>query len=146
MVFLDEPTTGLDIESRDRLWDAVQQLREDGSTVVLTTHYLEEAQQRADRIGLMRDGTLRQQGTVSELTRALPSSIRFSLPPDAATPPMHSAPVSGSAYVIETFDMQTDLKQLLDWADAHAVELRGLSAAPTRLDDVFRAVGSGSTS
>jgi ABC-2 type transport system ATP-binding protein len=146
LVFLDEPTTGLDIQSRDRLWDAVQQLRDDGSTVVLTTHYLEEAQQRADRIGLMRDGTLRQQGTVSELTRALPASITFSLPPDAATPPMHSAPVSGSTYVIETFDMQTDLKQLLDWADAHAVELRGLSAAPTRLDDVFRAVGSGSTS
>jgi ABC-2 type transport system ATP-binding protein len=146
LVFLDEPTTGLDIQSRDRLWDAVQQLREDGSTVVLTTHYLEEAQQRADRIGLMRDGTLRQQGTVAELTRALPASIRFSLPPDAATPPMHSAPVSGSSYVIETFDMQTDLKQLLDWADAHAVELRGLSAAPTRLDDVFRAVGSEPTS
>jgi ABC-2 type transport system ATP-binding protein len=146
LVFLDEPTTGLDIQSRDRLWDAVQQLRDDGSTVVLTTHYLEEAQQRADRIGLMRDGTLRQQGTVSELTRALPASIQFSLPPDAATPPMHSAPVSGSTYVIETFDMQADLKQLLDWADAHDVELRGLSAAPTRLDDVFRAVGTGPTS
>jgi ABC-2 type transport system ATP-binding protein len=146
LIFLDEPTTGLDIQSRDRLWDAVQQLREDGSTVVLTTHYLEEAQQRADRIGLMRDGTLRQQGTVSELTRALPATIRFSLPPDAATPPMHSVPVTGSTYVIETFAMQADLKQLLDWADAHAVELRGLSAAPTRLDDVFRAVGSEPTS
>jgi len=146
LVFLDEPTTGLDIQSRDRLWDAVQQLREDGSTVVLTTHYLEEAQQRADRIGLMRDGTLRQQGTVSELTRALPASIQFSLPPGAATPPMHSAPVAGSTYAIETFHIQADLKQLLDWADAHAVELRGLSAAPTRLDDVFRAVGAAPTS
>ncbi|WP_324277813.1 ABC transporter ATP-binding protein [Blastococcus brunescens] len=142
LIFLDEPTTGLDIQSRDALWDAVQRLREDGSTVVLTTHYLEEAQQRADRIGLMHGGTLRQQGTVSELTRALPATIQFSLPRDAATPPMHSAPVSGSTYVIETFDMQADLKQLLDWANAHAVELRGLSAAPTRLDDVFRAIGS----
>ncbi|WP_369138747.1 ABC transporter ATP-binding protein [Modestobacter versicolor] len=146
LIFLDEPTTGLDIQSRDRLWEAVQQLRENGSTVVLTTHYLEEAQQRADRIGLMRDGTLRQQGTVSELTRALPASIQFSLPPDAATPPMHSAPVSGSTYVIETFHVQADLKQLLDWADAQAVELLGLSANPTRLDDVFRAVGSEPTS
>jgi ABC-2 type transport system ATP-binding protein len=53
LVFLDEHTTGLDIQSRDALWDAVDRLREDGSTVVLTTHYLEEAQQRADRIGLM---------------------------------------------------------------------------------------------
>ncbi|RFU20077.1 ABC transporter ATP-binding protein [Geodermatophilus marinus] len=142
LIFLDEPTTGLDIQSRDALWDAVQQLREDGSTVVLTTHYLEEAQQRADRIGLMHRGVLRQQGTVSELTRALPASIQFSLPPGATTPPMHSAPVSGSTYVIETFTMQADLKKLLDWADVHAVELLGLSAAPTRLDDVFRAVGS----
>ncbi|TYP89015.1 ABC transporter ATP-binding protein [Blastococcus xanthinilyticus] len=142
LIFLDEPTTGLDIQSRDALWDVVQQLREDGATVVLTTHYLEEAQQRADRIGLMHQGTLRQQGTVSELTRALPASIQFSLPPGTATPPMHSAPVSGNAYVVETFDMQRDLKQLLDWADDHAVELLGLSAAPTRLDDVFRAVGS----
>jgi ABC-2 type transport system ATP-binding protein len=142
LVFLDEPTTGLDIQSRDALWDAVQQLRDDGSTVVLTTHYLEEAQQRADRIGLMHAGTLRRQGTVAELTRSLPSSIQFSLPPGAATPPMYSAPVSGIAYEIETFDLQADLKRLLDWADDHAVELLGLSAAPTRLDDVFRAVES----
>lgn len=61
LIFLDEPTTGLDIQSRDALWDAVQELRENGSTVVLTTHYLEEAQQRADRIGLMHAGTLRRQ-------------------------------------------------------------------------------------
>ena len=142
LVFLDEPTTGLDIQSRDALWDTVAQLREDGTTVVLTTHYLEEAQQRADRIGLMHAGTLRRQGTVSELTRALPSSIRFSLPPGVATPPMHAVPVSGSTYAVDTFTMQADLKRLLDWADDHAVELIGLSAAPTRLDDVFRAVES----
>ena len=142
LVFLDEPTTGLDIQSRDALWDTVAQLREDGTTVVLTTHYLEEAQQRADRIGLMHAGTLRRQGTVSELTRALPSSIRFSLPPGVTTPPMHAVPVSGSTYAVDTFTMQADLKRLLDWADDHAVELIGLSAAPTRLDDVFRAVES----
>jgi ABC-2 type transport system ATP-binding protein len=145
LIVLDEPTTGLDIQSRDALWDVVQELRADGATVVLTTHYLEEAQQRADRIGLMHAGTLRQQGTVSELTQALPASIQFSLPPDAATPPMYSAPVSGSTYAIETFDLQSDLKKLLDWADVHAVELRGLSAAPTRLDDVFRAIGTESS-
>ncbi len=146
LIFLDEPTTGLDIQSRDALWDAVQQLRTDGSTVVLTTHYLEEAQQRADRIGLMHGGVLRQQGTVSELTQSLPSSIRFSLPPGVTTPPMYSAPVSGSTYVIESFALQADLKKLLDWADAHAVELLGLAAAPTRLDDVFRALGTAPTS
>lgn len=140
LIFLDEPTTGLDIQSRDAVWNAVEQLREDGSTIVLTTHYLEEAQQRADRIGLMHRGTLRRQGTVSELTQALPSSIQFSLSPNAPAPPMQSSLMSDLSYRIETFDLQADLKQLLDWADVHAVELRGLSAAPTRLDDVFRAL------
>ena len=146
LIFLDEPTTGLDIQSRDALWDAVERLREDGSTIVLTTHYLEEAQQRADRIGLMHRGTLRREGTVSELTRTLPASIRFSLPPNAPAPPVRSAQVPDRSYLIETFDLQTDLKQLLDWADAHAVELIGLSAAPTRLDDVFRALDADPTS
>ena len=146
LIFLDEPTTGLDIQSRDALWDAVEQLREDGSTVVLTTHYLEEAQQRADRIGLMHRGTLRHEGTVSELTRTLPASIQFSLPPNAPALPMRSAQMPDRSYLIETFDLQTDLKRLLDWADAHAVELLGLSAAPTRLDDVFRALDADSTS
>ena len=146
LIFLDEPTTGLDIQSRDALWDAVERLREDGSTIVLTTHYLEEAQQRADRIGLMHRGTLRREGTVSELTRTLPASIQFSLPPNAPALPMRSARVPDRSYLIETFDLQTDLKRLLDWADAHAVELIGLSAAPTRLDDVFRALDADPTS
>lgn len=142
LIILDEPTTGLDIQSRDALWEVVRKLREDGATVVLTTHYLEEAQQRADRIGLMHEGTFRHQGTVSELTQTLPASIQFALPPDAPAPPMHPAPVADRSYAIETFALQRDLKQLLDWADDHAVELSGLSAAPTRLDDVFRAIGT----
>ena len=139
LLILDEPTTGLDIQSRDALWTAVEELRADGTTVILTTHYLEEAQQRADRIGLMHEGTLRAEGTVAELTRTLPSRIRFSLTPTAPTPP-RAVRESGESHLIETFELQTDLKQLLDWSDAHSVELIGLSAAPTRLDDVFRAL------
>jgi ABC-2 type transport system ATP-binding protein len=142
LLFLDEPTTGLDIASRDALWAAVQELRDDGATVVLTTHNLEEAQQRADRVGLMHRGRLRHEGTVDELTRSLPASIRFSLPADAPTPPRQAAPLADRSWAIETFELQRDLKQLLDWADAGGVELHGLSAAPTRLDDVFRAVTS----
>lgn len=138
LIFLDEPTTGLDIQTRDALWATVQSLRAQGSTIVLTTHYLEEAQQYADRIGLMHRGTLRQQGTVAELTQNLPASIRFSLPPGAPIPPLRSEPVSDRAYVIRTFQLQHELTELLTWADANAVELLGLSAAPTGLDDVFR--------
>ncbi|MEU4690565.1 ABC transporter ATP-binding protein [Actinoplanes sp. NPDC023714] len=140
LIFLDEPTTGLDIQSRDALWKAVQDLRADGSTVVLTTHYLEEAQQYADRVGLMHRGTFRHQGTVAELTRTLPASISFALSPGAPAPPIGAPAAGGPSYAIKTFQLQNDLKLLLDWADAHEVELRDLSAAPTRLDDVFRAI------
>ncbi|WFE26008.1 ABC transporter ATP-binding protein [Solwaraspora sp. WMMD791] len=144
LIFLDEPTTGLDIQSRDGLWEVVDNLRADGSTVVLTTHYLEEAQQRADRIGLMHQGTLRREGTVAELTRSLPAVISFSLPASVSSPalPLPAEPGDGGAVRIETLDLQRDLHTLLRWAQDHDVELRGLEAGPTRLDDVFRAIGT----
>ncbi|WP_285780416.1 ABC transporter ATP-binding protein [Microtetraspora sp. NBRC 13810] len=142
LIFLDEPTTGLDIQSRDDLWDVVDKLREDGSTVVLTTHYLEEAQQRADRIGLMHKGALHREGTVSELTRTLPAAIRFSLAPAAPAPPLRATREGDGTFLIETFGLQEDLHTLLRWAQDHEVELRELQAGPTRLDDVFRALDS----
>jgi ABC-2 type transport system ATP-binding protein len=140
LVFLDEPTTGLDIQSRDALWDAVDRLREDGATIVLTTHYLEEAQQRADRIGLMHQGAFHREGTVAELTRTLPATIRFGLPPRAPAPPLHAARQADGQFLVETFDLQKDLHTLLGWAQDHAVDLDDLRAGPTRLDDVFRAI------
>ncbi|MEU5999520.1 MULTISPECIES: ABC transporter ATP-binding protein [unclassified Streptomyces] len=142
LVFLDEPTTGLDIRSRDALWDAVDKLREDGSTIVLTTHYLEEAQQRADRVGLMHQGAFHQEGTVAELTRTLPAAIRFFLPTPAPALPLRATRESDGKVLIETFGLQKDLHTLLGWAHDNAVELRELEAGPTRLDDVFRAIGS----
>ncbi|GAA3729244.1 ABC transporter ATP-binding protein [Plantactinospora mayteni] len=142
LLFLDEPTTGLDIQSRDALWATVDRLREDGATIVLTTHYLEEAQQRADRIGLMHQGTLHREGTVSELTRTLPAVIRFSLPASVPALPLQAVVDRDGKALVETFTMQKDLHLLLGWAQDHAVELRDLEAGPTRLDDVFRAIGS----
>ncbi|MEU6646899.1 ABC transporter ATP-binding protein [Saccharomonospora sp. NPDC046836] len=140
LVFLDEPTTGLDIQSRDAVWDAVDKLREDGSTIVLTTHYLEEAQQRADRIGLMHRGTFHQEGTVAELTQTLPAMIKFVLPPSAPALPLQGRRETDEKFLIETHHLQKDLFTLLRWAQDHAVELRELEAGPTRLDDVFRAI------
>ncbi|MGN9789384.1 ABC transporter ATP-binding protein [Nonomuraea sp. ZG12] len=142
LIFLDEPTTGLDIQSRDDLWDVVDKLREDGSTVVLTTHYLEEAQQRADRVGLMHKGAFHREGTVSELTQMLPAAIRFSLAAPAPALPLQVTRESDGKFLIETFGLQKDLHTLLRWAQDHAVELRELHAGPTRLDDVFRALSS----
>ncbi|AXB42353.1 ABC transporter ATP-binding protein [Amycolatopsis albispora] len=142
LIFLDEPTTGLDIQSRDDLWDAVDRLRDEGSTIVLTTHYLEEAQQRADRIGLMHRGTFHREGTVSELTRTLPGAIRFTLPATAPALPLRATRDADGKFAIETFGLQKDLHTLLGWAQDHAVELGDLEAGPTRLDDVFRAIGA----
>ncbi|GAA4887207.1 ABC transporter ATP-binding protein [Streptomonospora salina] len=142
LVFLDEPTTGLDIQSRDALWDEVGRLREDGSTIVLTTHYLEEAQQRADRIGLMHQGVFHREGTVSELTRTLPATVRFSLPPSAPDLPLPATRESDGTFLVETTSLQKDLHVLLNWAQDRVVELGELQAGPTRLDDVFRSIGS----
>ncbi|MGP9538091.1 ABC transporter ATP-binding protein [Brachybacterium sp. AOP43-C2-M15] len=141
LIFLDEPTTGLDIQSRDDLWSTVDRLREDGATIVLTTHYLEEAQQRADRIGLMHEGTLRMQGTVGELTATLPGTITFGLD-DAALAhlPLESSATGAGTRVIRTQALQQDLRTLLNWAETHGTVLHELAAGPTRLDDVFRAV------
>ncbi len=141
LIFLDEPTTGLDIQSRDDLWATVDRLRENGATVVLTTHYLEEAQQHADRIGLMHRGTFHREGTVAELTRTLPSVIRFALPTPAPALPVQATRERDGRYLVETFALQKDMYTLLGWAQDNAVELRDLEAGPTRLDDVFRAIG-----
>ena len=140
LIFLDEPTTGLDIQSRDDLWSTVDRLREGGATVVLTTHYLEEAQQHADRIGLMHRGTFHREGTVAELTRSLPSVIRFALPTPAPALPLTGRRERDGRYLVETFALQKDMYTLLGWAQDNAVELRELEAGPTRLDDVFRAI------
>ncbi|BCJ60889.1 ABC transporter ATP-binding protein [Micromonospora endophytica] len=142
LIFLDEPTTGLDISSRDAVWATVDRLRENGATIMLTTHYLEEAQQRADRIGLMHQGTFHREGTVAELTRTLPAVIRFSFPAGVPALPLPAVVDADGKAVVETFALQKDLHLLLRWAQEHAVELADLEAGPTRLDDVFRAISS----
>ncbi|MFI5844735.1 ABC transporter ATP-binding protein [Catenuloplanes sp. NPDC051500] len=135
LIFLDEPTTGLDISSRDDLWAAVDRLREDGSTIVLTTHYLEEAQQRADRIGLMHRGVFHREGTVAELTRTLPSFIRFSA---EVEPPLPATKEHDGRWLAHSTDLPKDLYHLLGWAHDNRIALDGLEAGPTRLDDIFR--------
>lgn len=138
LVFLDEPTTGLDIQARDALWAAVDELRNGGTTIVLTTHYLEEAQQRADRIALMHEGLIRLEGTVTELTAALPATIRFTRLDRPLPASVHGRVDEHGILLMETHSLQRDLLTLLRWAEEHDVELSDLSAGPTSLDDVFR--------
>ena len=72
IIFLDEPTTGLDPQARIDVWQTVKQLAESGTTVLLTTQYLDEAEQLADRIAILHNGTIIQNGTLAELKRLLP--------------------------------------------------------------------------
>ncbi|AUN43156.1 ABC transporter ATP-binding protein [Tsukamurella tyrosinosolvens] len=74
VIFLDEPTTGLDPEARIDVWEIVQELAGRGTTVLLTTQYLEEAEQLADRIAILRDGRIIANGTLAELKRMLPAA------------------------------------------------------------------------
>ncbi len=79
LIFLDEPTTGFDPEARRRCWDAIANLRALGTTIVLTTHYLDEAEHLADRVAILCDGTIRACGTPAELARQVGAAPRLSL-------------------------------------------------------------------
>jgi ABC-2 type transport system ATP-binding protein len=79
LIFLDEPTTGFDPEARRRCWDAIGNLRALGTTIVLTTHYLDEAEQLADRVAILCDGSIRACGTPAELARHVGARPRLSL-------------------------------------------------------------------
>lgn len=72
LVLLDEPTTGLDPQSRNQMWNIIRELAASGTTVLLTTQYLDEAEQLADRIAILHDGTIIQEGTLADLRKLLP--------------------------------------------------------------------------
>lgn len=139
LIILDEPTTGLDVNARDDLWSVVDALRSEGTTFLLTTHYLEEAQQHADRIGLMHGGRLRSEGTVHEITRTLPARISFTLAV-GATAPSGAERLPDGGFVIRTAQLQSELHALLEWAADNRVKLQGLEAGSPRLDDMLRSI------
>jgi ABC-2 type transport system ATP-binding protein len=138
LVFLDEPTTGLDPAARDALWAVVAGLREAGVTFVLTTHYLEEAAENADRIGLMHGGRIRREGTVAELTAGSTTSIRFVAPGPIDGLPLPVSRTENDVVVVETDAPQRDLGVLLGWAADADRTLARLTVHESGLDDVFR--------
>jgi ABC-2 type transport system ATP-binding protein len=142
LVILDEPTTGLDPESRRRTWDAIHELQEAGRTVVLTTHYLEEAEALADRVAIMHEGRLAVAGTLSEIVAAQPAGFSAVLPAAVATLPSLRGSVerAGDRVRVRTDDLQGDLTMFLNWAGAHGVQLSELRAAPASLADIYHAV------
>ncbi|GAA3852709.1 ABC transporter ATP-binding protein [Streptomyces sedi] len=140
VLFLDEPTTGLDPQARRTTWELVKSLRDEGTTIVLTTHYLEEAEALADRLAIMTEGRITVSGTPEEVMAARPSRIRFLLPPGLAPaqlPLSLPAAVHDRQVEIRTQDLQTTLTELLLWARAQGVVLEALDARSASLEEVF---------
>jgi ABC-2 type transport system ATP-binding protein len=147
IIFLDEPTAGLDPRSRRTMWDIVRELVADGVTVFLTTQYLEEADQLAGRIAVLDQGHLVAEGTPDELKRQVPGShvrLRFSDVGalDAAARILNGSTADDAAL---TLQVPSDggvksLRALLNRLDDHSIEVEEFSAHTPDLDDVFLAL------
>ncbi|WP_354641515.1 ABC transporter ATP-binding protein [Kitasatospora camelliae] len=150
VLFLDEPTTGLDPEARAAVWRLVRELREQGTTVLLTTHYLEEAEELADRLAIMHRGRVVAGGTVAEVIAGHPSRITFELPERCGAydglglPAMPGAEVAadGRRITVRTPTLQATLTGLLGWAAHHGVALGGLDARSASLEEAFLAIAA----
>jgi ABC-2 type transport system ATP-binding protein len=144
ILFLDEPTTGLDPSARREMWTMIESLRASGKTIFLTTHYMDEAQHLCDDIVILRAGSIAARGSAEELRRSLgnTSEVRF-VAPSGVTADQLIAIVGaavredGEVRVFRTDKAQRDLTALLTWADEQRIELRDIQVLIPTLDDVF---------
>jgi ABC-2 type transport system ATP-binding protein len=147
IIFLDEPTTGLDPRSRRMMWSIIRDLVADGVTIFLTTQYLEEADQLADRIAVLNQGRLVAQGTPDELKSQIPGThirLRFAGPDllDAAAALFDDATRDDEALALRVpGDGGTaSLRAVLDRLDEHSLGAEALTVHTPDLDDVFLAL------
>jgi len=141
VVLLDEPTTGLDPESRRQVWRLIRGLREEGAAVLLTTHYLDEAEALADDLSIMRAGQIVRTGTSTQIVADHPSEISFATP-ERELPAIANGRVShdGERTLLQVDDLQESLTELLRWAQTYDVRLDRLVARTASLESVFLAV------
>src|SRR5256884_5876470 len=145
IIFLDEPTTGLDPRSRRTMWDIIRQLVADGVTIFLTTQYLDEADRLADRIAVLDQGHLVAQGTPGELKRQIPGShvrLRFAgdLELDSAMRILTDSTRDGEEDLILRVPSDGGAKSvraLLNHLDTHSIEVYVLPLHPPDIDDGF---------
>jgi len=124
LVFLDEPTTGFDPAARRAAWDMIRSLRSLGKTILLTTHYLDEAEQLADRLAVLREGVIIREGTPAELTAGSnETEVRYR--------------EDGQDVVVRTTEPTKLLQRLTTEALAEGRELEGLSVRRPTLEDVY---------
>uniref|UniRef100_UPI003F497233 ATP-binding cassette domain-containing protein n=1 Tax=Streptomyces pseudogriseolus TaxID=36817 RepID=UPI003F497233 len=150
IIFLDEPTTGLDPRSRHNMWGIIRELVSDGVTVFLTTQYLEEADELADRIAVLNDGKIAAEGTAAELKRLVPGGhirLRFTDPVSyqAAALALNQGTRDDDALALQipSDGSQRELRSILDWLDSAGIEADELTVHTPDLDDVFFALTSG---
>jgi ABC-2 type transport system ATP-binding protein len=139
LVLLDEPTTGLDVEARHALWDAVRVYHRGGGTVVLTSHYLEEVEALAERVVVVDQGRVRADGTLAEIRSLVPARrLRFRAPdlPDLAGVERSSR--DGDRFELWTADSDALVRQLV----TTGVAFRDLEVATASLEDAFLALTS----
>lgn len=145
LVFLDEPTTGLDPAARRSVWDLVRKLQADGRTVLLTTHYMEEAEVLCDRLAIMDHGRILEMGTVDELVskRFKDRAVRFDrlvgLSGDelSALPAVSLVKEDGTEVLLYTSDVGPTIGALLALADGRGLEPQNLAIRRATLEDVF---------
>ncbi|MFG2642951.1 ATP-binding cassette domain-containing protein [Streptomyces sp. NPDC048370] len=147
IIFLDEPTTGLDPRSRHNMWQIIRELVTGGVTVFLTTQYLEEADQLADRIAVLHDGRIAAEGTAEELKRLIPGGhirLRFTDPAAyrSAAATLGEATLDDDALALQlpSDGSQRELRAILDRLDSAGIEADELTVHTPDLDDVFFAL------
>ena len=152
LIFLDEPTTGLDPRSRRTMWEIIGELVADGVTIFLTTQYLDEADQLADRIAVLDHGRIVAEGTPAELKRRVPGGhveLQFAEPGPLreAAALLDITPPAGEHLALQVPGDGTlaSLRRLLERLDNASVEVADLSIHAPDLDDVFFAVTGRST-
>ncbi len=138
LVFLDEPTTGFDPAARRKSWELVEGLTALGKTILLTTHYLDEAQHLADRIVVLNQGRIVAEGTPQTLGADRATTIRFRVADPGDLPIIgHHPEVTDQLVTYRTADPTADLHRLTGWAIERGVELRGLEVTRPSLEEVY---------
>ena len=149
LIFLDEPTTGLDPQARRSLWEFIRQIHKEGRTVVLTTHYMDEAQSLCQRVAIMDSGKIVSLDTPVNLIHNLATPYQIKLACNARLPEEEMSCLAGvkkvvvdsdSHYIITSNDANKSLSTLLSWVHGKGASIEHIEVVPSTLEDVFLAL------
>jgi len=146
LLFLDEPTTGFDPSARRETWDAIKNLASLGKTIVLTTHFMDEAQYLADRVVVISAGRVVAEGAPSTLgfRERARARVRYRLTPGSEVPPLEfGAPDAAGFVEARVDDPVVALHELTEWAIKRGAPLEGLEVTRPSLEDVYLALTNG---